>query len=592
MRSNEKLIAKTIEEIKKIEEPKKINDLYSYLEQLNKKEIAHIAVEGGILGPNPLIGTSSRGLGATAMMMLKTAVRNPGKVISHNASFLKEIKKIVFSQSDLKPQKGDRRFTDITWNENFLYRRALQIYLAANNELNAWVGDNEFSNNDKKRIRFLLSLLTDSLSPSNTILNPTAIKRFIETGGKSAIQGGKHLIGDIRSNGAMPSQVDKQAFKVGKNLAATPGSVIFRNDMLELIQYTPVTPKVNRRPIFFVPPQINKFYAFDLSEHNSLVQYCLKMGLQVFMVSWRNPTPNERHWSLENYINALDNAIDAVLDITSSESCNVMGACSGGVTAATLLGYYAARDIRKVNSITLQVSILDMTDDTRKLPLGLFATEKNIDNAKRYSSKKGVWEGQKMARVFSWLRPNDLIWNYWVNNYLLGNTPPAFDILYWNSDTTNLPAELHGELLDLFTTNALSKPGKLNINDTPIDLSKITCDSYLTAGLTDHICPWKACYHSSKLFGGKTEFVLSSSGHIQSILNPPGNPKSSFRVNSKYPKAPEVWMKGAKAHQGSWWEHWKKWILERSDDTIKAPENLGSKTYLPLHDAPGEYVYE
>jgi polyhydroxyalkanoate synthase len=237
------------------------------------------------------------------------------------------------------------------------------------------------------------------------------------------------------------------------------------------------------------------------------------------------------------------------------------------------------------------VSLLDITDDLMEIPLGLFVTEKNIESAKRSSSKKGVLEGKKMARVFSWMRPNDLIWNYWVNNYLLGNEPPAFDILYWNSDTTNLPAEFHHELLDLFQTNALAKPGKTKIKKTPIDISKISCDAYVVGGLTDHIIPWKACYKSSRLLGGKTEFLLSTSGHIQSILNPPGNPKASFSINSKHPKSPEAWQKDAVTHQGSWWEHWKTWILDRSDDTIKAPDALGNSNYPPIHDAPGTYVY-
>jgi len=306
------------------------------------------------------------------------------------------------------------------------------------------------------------------------------------------------------------------------------------------------------------------------------------------VVSWRNPTKAQREWGLSTYIAALKEAIDVICAITGSKDVNMLGACSGGLTTASLLGHYAALGEPKVNALTLLVSVLDTQLDTQ---VALFADEKTLEAAKRRSYQAGVLEGSDMAKVFAWMRPNDLIWNYWVNNYLLGNEPPVFDILYWNNDTTRLPAALHGEFIDMFQTNPLTRPGALEVCGTPIDLKQVTCDFFVVAGTTDHITPWDSCYKSAHLFGGKCEFVLSNSGHIQSILNPPGNPKANYYENAKLTSDPRAWYHDATHRQGSWWPQWLEWIQARSGEQRETLATLGSARHPPMEAAPGTYVH-
>jgi polyhydroxyalkanoate synthase len=278
-----------------------------------------------------------------------------------------------------------------------------------------------------------------------------------------------------------------------------------------------------------------------------------------------------------------------VLAITGSKDLNMLGACSGGITTVTLLGHYAALGEEKVHAFTQMVSVLDFELDTT---VALFADEKTLEAAKRRSYQSGVLEGKDMAKVFAWMRPNDLIWNYWVNNYLLGNEPPAFDILFWNNDTTRLPAALHGELVEMFKSNPLTRPGALEVGGTPIDLRQVTCDFYCVAGLSDHITPWEACYRSARLLGGKCEFILSNSGHIQSILNPPGNPKARFMTGPDLTVDPKTWQENSSKHADSWWLHWQQWLAERAGKLKKAPTALGNKAHPAGEASPGTYVHE
>jgi polyhydroxyalkanoate synthase len=568
-----------------------IDETMRYLEKRRRQLLGRNASEK-MLGPNPFVGITRRGILETAGLSTWQMVKNPRNVLRHGFRFTKELGKAARGRSEIEPEPRDRRFADTSWKLNPFYRGWMQIYLAAQKELDNWIEDENLTEYDKKRIQFLAALILDSIAPSNSALNPAALKRFIETGGLSAVQGARHLVADLVSHFGMPSSVDKRPFKVGKNLAASPGSVVFRNDVLELIQYQSATKEVFSRPLLLVPPQINKFYVFDLSERNSIVRYLTQNGLQMFVVSWKNPTPKERHWNMDTYIGALEDALEAMTSITSSKDFNLMAACSGGVTLVSMLGYYAAKQLSSARSATLLVSLYDM-ESTTETPMTLFADKKSIERARKYSASKGVLDGGRMARLFAWMRPNDLIWNYWVNNYLLGNPPPAFDILYWNADTTCLPAEFHGEMLGLFENNALVKPDEMTVKGTPIDLGRIECDTYTVAGVTDHICPWRACFRSSRHLGGKKEFVLSTSGHIQSILNLPGNPKASYQINpGSTEKDPDAWQAGATKEKGSWWENWVQWIGERSGDMIEAPRKLGNKDYQPKSDAPGSYVFE
>jgi polyhydroxyalkanoate synthase len=547
-----------------------------------------LAAADSIGGPNPIVGFRRKDLLDTLRTVVTEAVRHP----RHTAGSLRHLAGAAVTAASgrgtLTPGAKDRRFADSAWERNFLYRRLLQLYLAADAELADWLGTTELSEVDRARARFVLSLALDAIAPSNLPLNPAAIKRFIDTGGESALAGFRHFVGDVRHNGGLPSQVDGDGFQIGENLAATPGSVVFRNDVLELIQYTPRTEQVYARPLVIAPPQINKFYVFDLSPEKSLVRYALDAGQQVFVISWRNPTAEHREWDLGTYLTAMEQAIDAVRAITKSPDVNLTGACSGGITSVALAASLAARGRKVINALTLFVSVFDMAED--RTLLGVFASEATLAAAKRHSHSRGVLDGRELGRVFSLLRPNDLIWSYWVNNYLLGNRPPAFDILYWNNDTTRLPATFHGQLIDIYRDNALAHPGEVVVNGTPLDLGQITCDAFVMAGTTDHITPWDACYRSARRLGGDVEFTLSSSGHIQSILNPPGNPKSSYYANPEHPVSAVDWRNGADKVAGSWWPRWMEWLGERSGKQVAAPATSGNRKYAPIVAAPGSYV--
>jgi polyhydroxyalkanoate synthase len=554
----------------------------------NNEDLKRQASEN-TLGLNPVIGIRGKDLLTSARMVLAQALKQPFHSAKHVAHFGLELKNVMLGQSTLKPEDGDRRFADPAWSQNPLYRRYLQTYLAWRKELHDWIEHSSLSEQDASRGHFVINLMTEAMAPSNSMANPAAVKRFFETGGKSLLDGLSHLAKDMVHNGGMPSQVNMEAFEVGKNLATTEGAVVFRNDVLELIQYKPITESVHERPLLVVPPQINKFYVFDLSPDKSLARFLLRSQVQTFVVSWRNPTKAQREWGLSTYIAALKEAIDVICAITGSKDVNMLGACSGGLTTASLLGHYAALGEPKVNALTLLVSVLDTQLDTQ---VALFADEKTLEAAKRRSYQAGVLEGSDMAKVFAWMRPNDLTWNYWVNNYLLGNEPPVFDILYWNNDTTRLPAALHGEFIEMFQTNPLTRPGALEVCGTPIDLKQVTCDFFVVAGTTDHITPWDSCYKSAHLFGGKCEFVLSNSGHIQSILNPPGNPKARYMTNSEMPLDPKAWQESSTKHADSWWLHWQSWLAERSGKTKNAPSALGNKKFPAGEAAPGTYVHE
>ena len=537
-----------------------------------------------------VVGVRGRDLLSTMRLLAAQGLKNPVRSGRHLLAFGGQLGRVLLGDTLHKVNPQDARFADPTWHLNPFYRRSLQAYLAWQKQLAAWIDDSDLSADDRSRARFLASLMSDALSPSNSPLSPQALKELFNTGGSSAFKGLRHLLDDLLNNDGLPSQVSKHAFEVGRNLACTPGAVVFRNELLELIQYKPMSEKQYLRPLLIVPPQINKYYIFDLSNDKSFVQYALKNGLQTFMISWRNPDPRHREWGLSSYVQAVEEAVDACRAITGSKDVNLLGACAGGLTIAALQGHLQARrQLRKVASATYMVSLLDSQIDS---PAMLFADEETLESAKRRSYQQGVLDGRDMAKVFAWMRPNDLIWNYWVNNYLLGNEPPVFDILYWNNDTTRLPAALHGEFIEMFRTNPLTRPGALEVCGTPIDLKQVTCDFFVVAGTTDHITPWDSCYKSAHLFGGKCEFVLSNSGHIQSILNPPGNPKARYMTNSAMPLDPKAWQESSTKHADSWWLYWQTWLSERSGETKNAPRALGNKKFPAGEAAPGTYVHE
>lgn len=538
----------------------------------------------------PLVNFQPADFFKVSQQLTQQAIKQPPLFLKHSTNFLLELGKVMTGQSKVEPAANDKRFTDEAWKKNPFYHTYLQSYLAWQQSLNGFINEAELDKKDADRARYIFSLYADAVAPTNTLLgNPAALKKLNETGGVSLVSGLTHLLEDLTKNGGMPSQVDMKAFQVGKDLATTPGVVVFKNEVLELIQYQPTTPQVYSRPLLMVPPQVNKYYATDLTPNKSLIRYLVASGQQVFTISWRNPTPKQRDWGFDSYVQAVLEAIDAVRAITGSKDVNMTGACLGGMTLASLLGYLAARGDKRVHAVTFLVTVLDSNVDTT---MGLFATKETIAAAKQASRLKGVLEGQEMARMFAWLRPNDLVWNYWVNNYLLGNDPAAFDVLFWNNDTTRLPARLHGELLDLMEDNTFTRPGKFKVLDTPIDLAKVKCDAYILAGRTDHITPWQGCYATTRMLGGKVRFILSNSGHIQALLNPPGNPKASYFVSENYPADPQEWQDKASQQPGSWWEDWREWLGQRSGEKKAAPQELGNEQYQPGTPAPGSYVFE
>jgi polyhydroxyalkanoate synthase len=544
------------------------------------------------LAANPLVGVRGEDILDATRVLIGQMARHPVMVGQQFLSLVAELGRIASGGSDLAPDAKDKRFADPAWKESAAYRMLAQCYLAWGGALTRFVDQAPMDKRDADRARFVISLLVDAMAPTNSLAgNPAALKRLVDTGGTSLVHGLENFVGDLVRNRGLPAQVDMSKFAVGQNLAITPGAVVYRSPVMELIQYQPAGAQVHKRPLLIAPPQINKFYVFDLTPDKSIIRFALQGGMQTFAISWKNPTPAEGHFGLDSYVAALEEAVDVMREITGSENVNVWGSCSGGITTSALLAHLAARGEAKVHSATVAVCVLDMSV-TEGTVAGMFVTPESIVAAKAASQLAGVIEGQELARMFAWMRPNELIWNYWVNNYLLGNSPPAFDVLYWNNDTTRLPARLHADFLDLVGANPYVNPGRLEVRGTALDMRRVSLDSYVVAGVTDHITPWQGCYKTAKLYGDRSTFVLANSGHIQSLINPPGNPKAFFWAGAAAAASADRWLEGADKQSGSWWPHWLDWIKARSGEVVPAPAALGTAGCPPLDPAPGRYVME
>ncbi|RAU22734.1 class II poly(R)-hydroxyalkanoic acid synthase [Paramagnetospirillum kuznetsovii] len=540
---------------------------------------------------SPFIGSIGAGdIAATMAELYGRLGSRPQVVMEETGRYLAQWGRLLSGKSDLSPPKGDRRFDDPAWRENPIYRLSLQAYLAWSTAIDRLVDKAGADHRTTERMRYVASLFTEALAPNNALIcNPSAMKRLLETGGGSLVEGMRNLIRDVATKNATPAQVDKSAFQVGETLAATPGAVVFRNEILELIQYAPTTAEVHAVPIMMVPPVVNKFYMMDMAPGRSLIEFMVGRGVQVYMISWRNPKPEHGHWDLDTYVAAMMEAVDAIRDIAASPEINTFTICTGAVPLVSLLGHLAAKRNPVVRSTTMVVSVVDSNEGRS---LGLFATPATIRDAKRKSAESGVLSGEEMAKVFTWMRAKDLVWNYWVNNYLLGKQPPALDILYWNNDPIRLTAALHAQLLDIYSQDLLVKPGAMTILGTPIDLADIRHDTYVVGGITDHISVWKGVYNSARKFGGTMDFVLHSSGHVQSVINPPGTPKAKYWSNDHTPDSPEEWLASARINSDSWWRHWVEWLGRRSGERLPAPPMLGNDRYPAGAQAPGPYVRE
>jgi polyhydroxyalkanoate synthase subunit PhaC len=552
-----------------------------------------------LAAPLDLLLTSSA-VGMAERMMPNTSwsrfalnlARQPRTVASRAAALSRELVSIAEGRSGRAPGKGDKRFADPAWQGNPLLKRTMQAYLAANDTVNQLFSDANLDWRDAERMRFVLDVITEGLSPSNNpALNPLGWKALVDTGGLSAIRGLQHFASDMRSAPRVPSMVEPDAFTLGETIAVSPGSVVFRCEEFELIQYAPQTDTVLSVPLLMVPPVINKFYIMDISPGRSMIEYFVKQGVQVFAISWRNPTAEQRNWGFDAYGRAILNALGVVEKISQSDRTHLLATCSGGILAAMTAAHLNATGKGdRLAGLALMVTVLDQ----RKAGFAAAAIDEEAANiAIALSARKGYLDGRALAEVFAWLRPTDLVWRYWVNNYVEGKSPPAFDVLFWNADTTRMAAALHRDMITMGLHNSLATPGGVSMLGTPVDLGLLTTDAYVVAGIADHISPWQACYRSARLLGSKDlRFVLSSSGHIASLVNPPGNPRAKYHVGGVDEADPSAWVESAEQHTDSWWHDFVSWLGERSGGRKDAPQSLGGAGLTPLEPAPGSYVLE
>jgi polyhydroxyalkanoate synthase len=517
--------------------------------------------------------------------------RRPGTVARHGASLAGELASIAAGRSAIAPGRRDRRFADPAWSGNPLLARVVQAYLACAGTAESLLADAGLDWRDAERMRFVLSNLIDAAAPSNNpLISPEAWKAVIDSGGRSAARGLRSLLSDLSAPPRVPAMVAPDAFEVGRDLAATPGAVVARWDIGELIQYEPVTESVYQYPLLIVPPMINKYYITDLAPGRSMIEYLVGQGHQVYVISWRNPDARHRDWNLDSYGTAITDALAAVRSISRAPQASICALCSGGIASSMVAAHLAAAGgLGELATLCLGVTVLDQAQAGTAAAM---IDRRTAQLATAASQARGYLDGRALAEVFAWLRPNDLIWNYWVNNYLKGLTPPPFDILYWNADTTRLPAGVHRDFIELALSNALTKPDEATMLGSPVDLSRVDIDSYVVAGIADHLCPWQSCYRSTQLLGGTTRFVLSTSGHIASMVNPPSNPKATFQAAPDTPADPRDWLRAAQTVPGSWWPDYSSWLAERSGGRRKRRTVLGGKSFRPIQPAPGSYVLD
>ena len=480
---------------------------------------------------------------------------------------------------------GDRRFSDRAWSENPFLRSAAESYLVASRWAERTLGAAGLPERKERKARFVLRLLLDAAAPTNQLwLHPTVVKEAIDTGGLSLARGFANFLEDVVRNGGRPSQVDTRGFEVGRTLAATPGRIVFRNDLIELIAYEPRTETVFAQPVLYSPPWVNKYYVMDLAPGRSFVEYAVDQGFTVFAISYRNPDESMADLRLDDYLrDGLLAALDEVRAISGSPGAHVLGVCLGGTLTAMALGVLAARgDPGAIGSAALVNTLVDFSDPG---DVAVFTDEEAIERIERRTRRRGYFKSSEMAATFTWMRGNDLVWSYVVSSWGLGKRPPAFDVLAWNADGTNLPAAMHSQFLRAcYLENSLAR-GDLELDGTRIDLSRVAAPLYVLGCERDHIAPWRTAYRTTQLVGGERRFVLASSGHIAGMVSPPGSPKAYYWSRDEMTADADEWLRGAARTDGSWWEDWSSWAAERAGERV-APPNL------PDGDpAPGRYVF-
>jgi polyhydroxyalkanoate synthase subunit PhaC len=495
--------------------------------------------------------------------------------------------------SSYEPKRGkDRRFDDPGWSQNAGYWWLREIYLDCGQALLEIVRDTDTPPAVKQKAEFGLQLMIDALAPTNFVLgNPAVIKKAFDTGGLSLAKGARNFVHDLRTNRGAPRQVVSGVHTVGKDMAVTPGKVVFQNDMMELIQYAPSTTEVHDIPLLFSPPWINKYYVMDLAPGRSLVQWAVDHGHTAFMISYRNPDERMRHVKMDDYlISGPIAALEVVGNITGADKINLLGLCLGGTLTMATLAYLDAVGMDLINSATFLNTLIDFSEPGM---LGVFTDEASIKRLEKTMKRTGFLPKEDMQRSFNLLRTNDLIWNYAVSSWLMGEEPPAFDLLSWNNDSTRMPAEMHTFYLrSCYVENELAR-GVMELAGQRLDLEKVDQDLYFLSAEQDHIAPWRSSYAGARLPSGHVRFVLSNSGHIAGIVNPP-SPKSIHRVlegDQPLPADPADWLAVATTHPMTWWEDWAQWIAARAG-AMRKPPRMGSRKYRPITDAPGTYVLE
>ena len=490
-------------------------------------------------------------------------------------------------------ENGDRRFRDDRWNGDPISRGLRDVHLAIENAAERLIGDLPEDDKDSLRVRFYTRQLLSALSPANYLaLNPVARDRFLETEGRSLLDGFRNLLDDLeRGDGRLDiNMTDRNAFEVGRDLAITEGQVIWQNELMQLIHYAPLTETQFKRPLLFVPPWINKYYIFDMKPDNSMVRFMLEQGHSVFLISWVNPTKQHADLSFEDYmrLGPLE-ALDKVEEATGEKEFDILGFCIGGILVTATLAYMAAKGDTRVKTATTLATMVDFTDVGE---IGVFIDRDRLKVLRQHMAEKGYLENHHLQDMFSMIRENDLIWSFHVMNYLMGRKPPAFDLLYWNGDSTRLPAEMLLWYLEkIYIENGLRQPGHLTMDGVPIDIGKIKIPFYVLATKEDHIAPWRSIYPTTGLLGGKTSFVLGGSGHIAGVINPPGKrPKYGFWTGEPYPANPNEWLANAEKHDGSWWPHWADWIAGNSAGKKVPAYQPGAGKLKPIEPAPGSYV--
>ncbi len=491
----------------------------------------------------------------------------------------------------IEPPQGDRRFRDAAWRDNTLFDFIKQSYLLAARWLQGTVRDVEgIDERTARKVDFYTRQFVDALAPSNFLMtNPEALRATVESRGENLLNGLKNLLDDLeRGKGRLAIRMtDLAAFRIGENIAVTPGKVVYQNDLIQLIQYAPTTETVNRRPLLIMPPWINKYYVLDLQPENSFIRWAVAQGHTVFVISWVNPDARLAAKTFADYLREGPlAALDAIYDATGEREANVIGYCLGGTLLAATLAYMAVKRDKRIKSATFLVTMVDFAEAGE---LSVFIDEEQIASLEARMNAKGYLEAHDMAQSFNMLRANDLIWSFVVNNYLLGKSAFPFDLLYWNADSTRMPAAMHSFYLrNMYQENRLIEPGGISLDGVPIDLGKVKTPAFLLSTREDHIAPWRSTYAATRIYKGPVKFVLSASGHIAGVVSPPGG-KYGHWENDKNPPTPEEWLEGAAQHPGSWWPAWQRWIGKYAGGAVPARQP-GDGQLTPIEDAPGSYV--